>query len=157
MKLPQRILAGFFGFALLCLTLVATPVPSASAASNQFMDQVKDIMEEVPLSDGKFSVKTPPLEIPKRLIVEQAIVSFKPDTIKQGTIDVLKITGTDGTVAYNCVNLKVKKDTDLIKSCGGPANLVANNTVIYEASGSGFGPEKNGEFSVDLKFVEDPS
>lgn len=127
------------------------------ANSKSFMEQLPDLMEEVPVNNGKFPGKTPPQRLPKRIIMEQAIVSFSPDTIKKGTVHLLEISKTDGTVLYNRVNLKVKKDSDLIRSCGGPTNLTPNNTVIYEASGSGFGPEANGKFSVDLKFEVDPS
>jgi len=157
MKLLLRSLASIFSLSMICFSLMAMPVPAAWAEGASFMEQVQDIMESVDVRNGSFSVQTDPIEIPNRIIVENAIVSFDPETIKEGTVDVLKIARTDGKVIYNCVNLKVKKGTDLIRSCGGPANLTPGNTVIYSASGSGFAPVTEGKFSVKLKAIIDPS
>ncbi len=157
MKLFFRFFASVFSLLFFCFSLVAMPVPAAWAEGASFMEQVQDIMESVDVHKGTFSVQTKPIDVTTRIIVEKATVSFDPETMKEGTVDVLKIAQTNGKVLYNCVNLKVKKGTDLIRSCGGPANLTPGNTVIYSASGSGFGPETDGRFSVKLEATIDPS
>lgn len=113
---------------------------------------MQGIVEKVDIKDGAFAVKTitsiPPLPGGQQLRISKALVSLSPETLKEGTVDSIKITGPQG-IEFGCVNLKVKQGTDLIASCGGPALLSAGQTT-YEASGSSFGPDSTGTFSIAL-------
>lgn len=136
---------------LLSFVLLAPRAAFADSVSPEAMAAMKGIMEKVQIQAGAFSVKTDPFPIPpmgKPLRIAQAIVSLSPETMKQGLVKSIKITGPNG-IEFGCVNLKVEPGTDLIKSCGGPA-LLESGLTVYEANGSGFGPEQNGTFSIDL-------
>lgn len=148
-KLAQSfaILAATLSFCAMLILGLAKPVYADGSA----MDAMKAILKEVKVKDGAFEVKVstpihPPGDQP--LVVRKALVSLSPETLQQGVVNSIKITGPDG-IEFGCVNLKVKQGTDLVKSCGGPAILKKGMTT-YEANGSGFGPATSGTFSISL-------
>lgn len=149
----QGITRGFF-CCLLALTVLLLPVSKAFADAPA-MAGMQAIVQKVPIKDGKFTataetiIPEPPVGVPvKPIRIEQALVSLTPDSLKEGVVRSIKITGPKG-VEFGCVNLKVQDGTDLIKSCGGPALLEPGKT-LYEASGDDFGPDGFGEFSIIL-------
>jgi hypothetical protein len=149
----QGFTRGFF-CCLLALAVVLVPV-SKAFASPPAIDGGLAFVEKVPIKDGKFTA-TARTNVPgphdgapgKPIRIEQALVSLSPDSLKEGVVRSIKITGPKG-VEFGCVNLKVQDGTDLIKSCGGPALLEPGDT-LYEASGDDFGPDGFGEFSIIL-------
>jgi len=151
MKKLTQTWALFTAILAICAALILQPAKPAYA-SNSAMAAMQGIVEKVDIKDGAFAVKTvtsiPPIPGGQQLRIGQALVSLSPETLKEGTVDSIKITGPQG-IEFGCVNLKVKQGTDLIVSCGGPALLSAGQTT-YEASGSNFGPDSTGTFSITL-------
>lgn len=156
MKLPFRIISLLTMAMAIVASFFFQPV-SPAYADSAAMAAMQGIVKMVDVKDGSFgpfSVSTtiPPLPGDKPLRIGSALVSLSPDTLKEGVVKSIKITrkvGNDDIIEFGCVNLKVSQGTDLIKSCGGPALLAAGETT-YEATGTNFGPEPNGTFSIQL-------
>lgn len=131
-----------------------TPAFAAGGATESnalmAMPAIQPIIEKVDIESGSFSVTTNTVipSPPAPIRIGQALVSLSPDSLKEGTIKEIKITGPKG-VEFGCLNVKVKNNTDLIKACGGPSILEAGATT-YQASGVDFGPEEFGTFSIIL-------
>lgn len=108
----------------------------------------------VDISGGTFDVNVDvPNPLPKRFVVRSATISLPPG--ETGTIDSIVITGPtaanpDGERVFGCNNVKVKNGIDLIKACGGPAELLTGGTLVYKASGSGFGPRGSVKLGITL-------
>jgi hypothetical protein len=113
------------------------------------------------IKSGNFSVDTKdvPNKLPAKAVVRRAVLIL-PDG-EFGTIKSIKITGskTAGSPTENifgCANTNVKNGTDLIKACGGPAEIPAGDPsglggkFRYQAEGTGFGPNPNVKFEVVL-------
>jgi hypothetical protein len=103
-------------------------------------------------TDGKFSINLPATRtIPVDTTVRSAILRLPSGG---GMIESIQITDNNppksnpSGLAFGCVNVRVKNKTNLIKSCGGPAQLRSGTTYSYVASGSGFKP--NTKFSIRL-------
>lgn len=118
---------------------------SQSASAMMGMPNIDSIFEKVQITGGEFEVDvTVPVE--NQIRIGSAVVSLPPG--ETGTIDEIAITGPEGKI-FGCVNIKVTNGTDLIKSCGGPANLIPGDTR-YQAKGSNFQPQPDVEFGVEL-------
>lgn len=117
---------------------------SNSLAASQTTD-IKDIWEKVKVENGNFSVKD--IHPIPSVRVEKAIIDLPQN--EKGTIDNLSIIGPDNQIEFGCQNIDVVNGTDLIKACGGPANLKAGETT-YKASGSNFRPESDTVLKIDL-------
>jgi hypothetical protein len=107
---------------------------------------------------GSFTVDTKEVKNPltSKAVVRRAILIL-PDG-EFGTIKSIKITGRKKAGEpiqnlFGCVNTNIKNGTDLIKACGGPAeipDLSKLETFQYQAEGTGFGPNPNIKFEVVL-------
>jgi hypothetical protein len=111
------------------------------------------------VKNGNFSVSPKQAKNPLpagKLVVRRAILIL-PDG-EFGTIKSIKITGErqdDSTVQnlFGCSNINVRNGIDLIKACGGPAELLGIDKLKdlrYQAEGTGFGPNPNIKFEVVL-------
>ena len=110
------------------------------------------------VKNGNFTVvpRNAPNPLTGKLVVRRAILILPDGEV--GTIKSIKITGErkdDSTIQnlFGCVNVNVKNGTDLIKACGGPAELLGMDQLKdlrYQAEGTGFGPNPNVKFEVVL-------
>lgn len=136
-------LAKIFAFALSFLILCfPTAAMARMPATANLLDEIE---KSIPVQNGEFSVnmKAP---VPSSTI-RSAIVSLPPG--ETGRVNKIVITGPNEQREYGCQNITVQNGTDLIKACGGPAVLLAGET-IYQAEGSDFSPNPNVQFSVTL-------
>ncbi|HEY9623114.1 MAG TPA: hypothetical protein V6C78_22350 [Crinalium sp.] len=108
----------------------------------------------VDIAQGKFDVNVRvPNPLSKRFVVRSAVVSLPPG--ETGTIDSIVITGPtaadpNGGRLFGCSNIKVQNGIDLIKACGGPAELLTGGTLVYQASGSNFSPNEDIKLGIAL-------
>lgn len=107
------------------------------------------------ISGGTFMVDTKEVDSPlkEKVVVRRAILTLPPN--QTGTIDGIIITAPttaqpDGGIVFGCVNTKVQNGIDLIKACGGPAELLPGGKLRYQAKGSGFDPNENITLKVEL-------
>ncbi|MDJ0531253.1 MAG: hypothetical protein QNJ70_01945 [Xenococcaceae cyanobacterium MO_207.B15] len=101
----------------------------------------------VDVKNGGFSYENTKM-IPSAARIQAAIVSLPEG--EAGTIDSIEIIGPNNKREFGCKNLDVVNGTDLIKSCGGFADLKEGKTT-YKASGSNFGPDANTTLGIGLE------
>jgi len=108
-------------------------------------------MFSIPITQGKFDVDVPGIDVKDNFRVDSVIVSLPEG--ETGIIEEIVIIGPDNQREYGCVNQKVKNGVDLIKSCGGFAYLKKGSTV-YQAKGSNFNPNRTIQLGVELSISE---
>ncbi len=144
----QKSLVKFFAFTLALFILFSSNVAIASQIPTPFPLKID-------ISGGTFSVDTKEIDSPltDKVVVRRAILSLPSD--QKGTINSIQITAPtvakpEGGLIFGCNNIKVKDGTDLIKACGGPAELLPGGKLRYKAEGSGFDPNETVSFEVKL-------
>lgn len=133
-------------FALsILLLLSSTPATAAVIPPSPF---------KASITGGQFSVDTVSPPLSAETVIRRAIISLPSS--ETGKITSIKITGiipnkTEEQILFNCSNIKVQDGVDLIKVCGGPAELLAGVELRYQASGMGFNPDGNTILEVLLR------
>jgi hypothetical protein len=100
-------------------------------------------------------INTAPFQLKAKTVVRRAILVL-PDgefgTIKSIKIDGITTTGDNQNI-FGCGPINVKNGLDLIKTCGGPAEINGNTSLAsfrYQAEGLGFGPNPNTKLEIVL-------
>ncbi len=135
-------------FLILCFPTAAMAAPTVKIDGNMV-----EIKESVEISGGRFNIFLP-VFVKRPVVIDSAKVSL-PDG-GTGRLNYIDILGpmtygdmTRGGREFGCDNINVKDGTDLIQVCGGPAFL-NRGPGLYEADGSGFGPNPNTTLRVTL-------
>ncbi|NJM46501.1 MAG: hypothetical protein HC860_10210 [Alkalinema sp. RU_4_3] len=117
----------------------------------------KPLTFQAPIRGGILNVNTEFFpnqpEVPAPTIIRQAILSLPRG--QTGTITNITITGPSATpgekgIVFQCSNVKIKDGLDLIKACGGPAELRPGGKLVYKATGGNFFPRPNFTLGVTL-------
>jgi hypothetical protein len=136
--------------AILCLTN-SNPAIAAPA---------KPLSFQAPIRGGILNVNTEllptPITVPEKITIRQAILTLPRG--ETGTIASISITGPSATpgengIVFKCTNVKIKNGLDLIKACGGPAELRPGGNLVYKATGGNFFPRPN--FTLGVTLLED--
>jgi hypothetical protein len=140
----------------LAVILFGVITPAFAAIINTAPFQLKaDIKNGAFVVDTNKGGKTTPNPLTAKTVVRRAILVL-PDgefgTIKSIKIDGITTTGDNQNI-FGCGPINVKNGLDLIKTCGGPAEINGNTSLAsfrYQAEGLGFGPNPNTKLEIVL-------
>jgi len=126
---------------ILAFTLLLVILCFPTAAMAQGYNDFLGLPEKVCVLDGSFDVNKTD-DLAKDTRVDSATINLLVDG--SGIIDELLILGPEGKddIEYQCSNIQVRNNLDLIRECSGPAYLKKGKTT-YQAKGSDFVPEDN--------------